>query len=112
MRLEFHGAAKVNMGANTWAAQTGCFTGNPAHPGAAGTINLNLDPDYLIDDLECVVKIQVRGAMVASALTAFGYTRPSDAQIQVTCAQEQPGGAASILADVDFDISLWRIVPN
>lgn len=110
-RLQFHGSCKVNMAANTFAANSGAFA-SVAHPGAAGTVNVNLDPDFGIDDLECICKIEKRGAAAASGMVSYGYIRPSDVQIQISAVQEQAGGAASILADVDFDLSLWRIIPD
>jgi hypothetical protein len=108
-KLELHGAAIINGAAGTITNQTGMVT-SVTHTGA-GDWTLNLDADFAIDAAECVAAIQMIGAVAASGNTTFGLVHTSDVAKQVTCVQEQGGGAASAAADVNFSIVLMRIDP-
>lgn len=112
--LELFAAAAVafNMGTPAYTWQNGAFTGTITDTGV-GDINLNLQADKALDATECVVILSMRGALnvgAGSQGTSFGCNHTSDVAKQITILREGAGGAASALADIDFDVLMFKRV--
>ena len=108
-RMQLVGGAIIAGGAGTITAQSGLIA-SIAHPGA-GTWNITLGDDYAIDAAECVIECQFLAALAGSDGVSFGIVHTSDTVKQITAVQEQAGGGASILADVNFCLVVHRIEP-
>jgi hypothetical protein len=73
-----------------------------------GDYTLKLDNSSNVDTTACSVQCTVRGALAASGLVAFGVVHTDDTFKRVTILQEGEAGAASALADINFDITITR----
>lgn len=76
----------------------------------AGDYTLTLDGQAATDAAEGIVHVTPREAGVASGAVATHAVWVNDTTIRVTTLQEQAAGAASILADVDFNVTVKRLV--
>ena len=52
-----------------------------------------------------------RATLAASGLVAFGVTHTSATVKTITILQEGAAGAASALADIGFNVTIFRVVP-
>ncbi len=86
--------------AGTISCQNGMLT-NLAHP-IAGHWQLNLAHGF--DGNNTCWLVTPRAAIAASGNTNMTVNQTADGTVHVYAVQEQAGGAASILADVDFDV--------
>lgn len=103
------GAAIITGATGAIVNQSGMLT-SVTHTGA-GDWTLNFDADYGIDANECVADIQELGAVAASGNVSYGFENTSDVAKRVTRTKEAGGGAASVLADGNFMVTLYRILP-
>lgn len=102
------GSVVFTAGAPSWLCQSGHFENTIVDTGT-GDVSVDLLAGQAIDASACAITITPRAAQAASGLTTFGVVHTSDVRKQITCVQEQAGGAASARADVAFDILITRI---
>lgn len=76
---------------------------------SAGVYVLTLDQGLSADAAS--INCTARATLAASGLVAFGVTHTSATVKTVTILQEGAAGAASALADVNFDINVLRLTP-
>ena len=108
--IEVHAAASVTMvggGGSAYVSQSGAFTGVITDT-ATGNITLLLQADKGIDATESYITLSPRGTLAPSGLQTLACAHTSDTSKTITALQEDPAGAASILADVNFDIVIYR----
>lgn len=112
VNLCIHAAASIAFDAGTPSIvdQDGSFSTTITDHGT-GDITLNLADGYGIDESECYVAMNVVGAVAASQLTCFGIVHTSDTAKRITILREGAMGAVSALADVDFEITIFRKLP-
>lgn len=102
------GSAIITAATGAIVAQSGCVAGVVHNGDGDNSITLGQGG---VDAAECVAKIAKRGANVASGNVSFGFVNTSDTVKQVTSVQEDAAGAASVAANVDFSITIFRILP-
>jgi hypothetical protein len=93
-------------GTPSWAAQRGfqaAITDN-----GVGDYTLNLDGGNLCADAECCIFVGPNELQAASGMINIGTRWASAQTIQVTCVQEQAGGAASIAYDSTVNVMVLR----
>jgi hypothetical protein len=76
-----------------------------------GDNSITLNANYAIDAAECVCVVTTRRAMAASGNTSWGVVHTSDTVKQVTSCVEAALGGASIRANTDGELTIWRIKP-
>jgi hypothetical protein len=108
------GGAKCHGG---FGAGNTAFIAGTGHPRcatltatAAGDYNLTLTEG--IDETECEIHCQVRGALAGSDLHHFGVVHTSDTVKRIYVLAEAAVGGASTLVDRDFDVMIERIIPG
>jgi len=102
--------ASASITAATGAIVAGRGILSAANAGA-GIVNITLPPTGGVDASECVILCSPRNALAASSLVSYGVAHTSDTVKAITIFQEQAAGAASIAANVDFDILIIKF-PN
>lgn len=107
--LVLHAYASVAFAAGvpSIADQDGSFSSTVTDNGT-GDITLTLNASDGIDASECTVAMNVVGAVAASQLTTFGIVHTSDVAKRITILREGAMGAVSALADVDFEITIFK----
>lgn len=76
----------------------------------AGDVTLQLNPSDGIDETECVCLLSARGlSLVGSDAVSMALVHTSDTQKEVTIVQEAAMGAASVPADIDFDLVILKV---
>lgn len=107
--LVFHAYASVAFAAGvpSIADQDGSFS-TTITDNAPGDITLNLNTGFGIGASECTVTFSVVGAVAASQLTTFGIVHTSGTEKRITILREGAMGAVSALADVDFEITIFK----
>ena len=106
--FKLHAAASVVFAAGVpgYVWQSGEFTGIITDVGV-GNVTLLFQADKGVDAAESVIICTPRAAQVASGLTSIGVTHTDDVRKPVTIVQEGGAGAASVRADVDFDVLVF-----
>lgn len=102
------GSVAFTAGSPAFVANNGAFSATITDTGT-GNIGLNMADGYAIDSTQCAVVCTARATLAASGLVAFGVAHTSDVIKQVTILQEAAMGAASALADVNFDVAILRV---
>lgn len=111
-RCHLHGMANVayTLGAPGYVWQTGCFTATITDTGTGDNL-LTFGADYAIDSTQAAAFCFPNAAYAASGLVSMGVSFASDTTLQVTTGKEAALGGASVAADVNYFIQVWKLQP-
>ena len=104
---------KIIFGSIAFAAGTPSYASQPKEctstitDNGTGNVAINLVATEAVAAADCAVVASPRATLAASGLVSIGCTHTSDVIKTFTILQEGAAGAASALADVNFDFAIF-----
>lgn len=98
------------LGVPAYVWQSGCFTSTITDTGTGDNL-LTFGADYAIDSTQAAAFCFPNASYAASGLVAMGCSFASDTTLQITTGKEAALGAASVAADVNYFVQVWKLQP-